>query len=78
MKQSPEYVGGARVVRCLPIDERHGPTGNCRYIVVDELQGPAAGVAICHYEDDDESYLFGGDAEWNSITDTCMPRLQKP
>jgi hypothetical protein len=76
MKPPLEFVGGARVVRWSFIDERHRPTGSCTHIVAGELQGPAAGVAICQYEDEEAFYLFGCDAEWNSVTDTWHATLE--
>ncbi|MBM4018279.1 MAG: hypothetical protein FJ288_08130 [Planctomycetes bacterium] len=76
MKQPPELVGGAKVVRWSAIDGRHRPTGNCRHIVAGVLQGPAAGLAICQYEGETAYYLFGCDPEWNTVTDTWHESLE--
>jgi hypothetical protein len=53
-----------------PIDQRHRHTGDCRQIVAGQLQGPAAGLAICTHGDDEGYFLFGCDAAWNCLTDT--------
>lgn len=76
MKQPPVLIGGARVIRWSPIDAQHRPTGNCKHIVSGGLQCPAAGLAICQYEGEDAYYLFGCDAEWNTITDTWHLTLE--
>jgi len=76
MKQPPELVGGAKVVRWSAIDGLHRPTGNCRHIVAGVLQGPAAGLAICQYEGETAYYLFGCDPEWNTVTDTWHESLE--
>ena len=76
MKQPPELLGGARVVRWSAIDGRHRPTGSCRRIVNGVLQGPAAGLAICQYEGEKAYYLFGCDPEWNTVTDTWHENLE--
>ena len=77
MIQPPEPIGGARLVRWSVIDGRHRPTGNCRQIVGGELQGAAAGLAICQYEGEEAYYLFGCDAEWNTVTDTWHESLEE-
>jgi hypothetical protein len=69
-------IDGAKVIFFTPIDGRHRPTGACRH-VVGVLQGPAAGLAICQYEGKESYYLFGCDADWNSVTDTCHESLDE-
>lgn len=76
MKQPPERIGGARVVRWSAIDDRHRPTGGCRQLVAGVLQGPAAGLAIGQYEGEAAYYLFGCDAAWNAVTDTWHETLE--
>jgi hypothetical protein len=76
MKSAPESVGGAKVICFTPIDSRHRHTGNCRQIVDGVLKGAAAGLAICQYEGEDSYFLFGCDAEWNSVTDTWHQTLE--
>jgi len=77
MNQSPEVIGGARVVRWSAIDSRHRPTGNCRQIVAGERQGPAAGLAVCRYDGEEGYYLFGCDQEWHSVMDTWHETLEQ-
>jgi len=76
MNHPPELIGGAKVVQWSAIDDRHRATGNCRQIVADVLQGPAAGLAICQYEGETAYYLFGYDSEWNTVTDTWHETLE--
>ncbi len=72
----PQEVGGAKVVLYTPIDERHKHTGNCKQIVAGVLMGAAAGLVICQYEGENSFYLFGCDAKWNTVTDTCHETLE--
>ena len=58
-----------------PIDARHRFTGACKQIVAGQLMGAMAGLAICQYDGDSAFYLFGCDAEWQSITDTWHQTL---
>ena len=39
-------------------------------IVDGVVMGPAAGLAICKYEEEAGFYLFGCDQNWHPITDT--------
>lgn len=71
----PDFLDNAKVVRWSVIDDRHCATGNCRHVVRGELQGPAAGLAICRYDDETAFYLFGCDAVWNVVTDTWHETL---
>jgi hypothetical protein len=59
MKPVPKIIGDAKVILFTPIDSRHRPTENCEQSVAGELQGPAAGLAICQYEGESSYYLFG-------------------
>ena len=77
MAPPPKLVGGARVVQWTMIDERHRPTKNTRHIVAGVEQGPARGLAICQHEGEDAYYLFGCDAEWNTLTDTWHQSLEE-
>lgn len=77
MMEPPERIGGARLVRWSVIDPRNRPTGKCRQIVGGKLQGPAAGLAICQYNDEEAYYLFGCDAEWKTVTDTWHETLEE-
>ncbi|HMB29561.1 MAG TPA: hypothetical protein VKS99_15735 [Blastocatellia bacterium] len=77
MKSAPRSIGGAKVICFTPIDSRHRHTGNCRQIVAGALQGAAAGLAICRYEGQDGYYLFGCNAEWDSVTDTWHQTLEE-
>jgi hypothetical protein len=77
MNAAPKQIGGAKVICFSPIDHRHRHKGNCRQIVAGVLQGPAAGLAVCQQEGDAYFYLFGCDAEWNGITDTCHKTLEE-
>lgn len=75
MKPCPPIVGGAQVVCYTSIDERHRFTGRCKQLVAGQLMGPMAGLAICQYEHETAFYLFGCDADWQSVTDTWHKTL---
>ena len=77
MACAPGEIDGAAVVLFTTIDERHRPTGACRHFVAGELAGPAAGLAICRYENDDSFYLFGCDAGWRVVTDTLHATIEE-
>jgi len=76
MKLCPPTIGGGRVVCYTPIDHRHRFTGNCKQIVAGQLMEPMAGLAICHQASEDAFYLFGCDAEWQSVTDTWHQSIE--
>ncbi len=76
MRPAPPTVSGAIVVCYTSIDSRHRHTGNTKQIVGGVVLGPASGLAICQYEGDTAYYLFGCDAEWNSLTDTWHETLE--
>lgn len=63
-------------MRWSPIDNRHRPTGNCRHIVPSVVEGAAGGLAIGRYAGETAYYLFGCDAEWNTLTDTWHETLE--
>jgi len=77
MESAPRQIGGAKVICFTRIDNRHRPTGNCMQIVAGVLQEPADGLAICQYEGEEAYYLFGCDAQWNSVTDTWHQTLEE-
>lgn len=77
MKQPPQRIGGAKVVRWSAIDGRHRPTGMCRHVTGGVLQEPAAALAICQHDAERAFYLFGCDAEWNVVTDSWHATLEE-
>jgi hypothetical protein len=77
MKPAPAEIGGAKVICYAPVDERCRPTGKCGHIVAGKLMGPAAGLAICRYENEDAYYLFGCDETWSSVTDSWFQTLDE-
>ncbi len=77
MEPAPRAIHGAAVIFWTPIDARNGFTGECRQIVAGTVQGPMAGLAICRYPNEDSFYLFGCDAAWNCVTDTCHSSLDE-
>ena len=72
----PRLLDGAAVVCFTPIDQRHRHTGNCRQIRDGAVQGPASGLAICQYPNETGYFLFGCDANWKVISDTCHQTLE--
>lgn len=76
MDPVPREIDGTRVICFTPIDERHRPTGNCKQTVGGIVQGPAVGLAICRYLDEDCCYLFSCNAAWESVTDTWHPTIE--
>jgi hypothetical protein len=77
MKPPPLQIDGARVVAYTPIDDRHRPTGRTKQIVGGREVGPAAGLAICQYENDPAFYLFGCDVNWKGVTDTWHQSIEE-
>ena len=58
-----------------PIDQNHRSTGGCKQIVAGQLMGSMSGLAICQYDGEDAFYLFGCDADWQTVTDTWHQTL---
>src|SRR5260370_39641540 len=76
MGPAPREIDGAEVVCFTPIDKRHHPTDSCNHFVAGVLQGPAAGLAIGRYSGEDCYYLFGCNAAWESVSDTCHRKIE--
>ena len=77
MMNVPDFIDGARVVMFAQIDSRHRATGKCEQIVAGAISGPAAALAICHYDGEAGYYLFGCDSHWNSVTDTLHETVEE-
>lgn len=77
MKPAPHQIDGASIVLFTPIDERHRHTGECRQIVAGVIRGPAAGLAICRYDGEENVYLFGCDEQWSCVTDTWHQTIEE-
>ena len=73
----PSEIDGATVLFFTAIDDRHRPTGKCRHFVSGQLQGPAAGLAICRYDEQGGAYLFYCDEDWQTITDTFYDSVEE-
>jgi death-on-curing protein len=78
LTECPDFLGGGRVVCYTPIDSRHRYTGKTKHFVGGNLQGPAAGLAICQYEESGGHYflLFGCNEHWEQLTDTWHKTLE--
>jgi len=74
MSAVPLFLSGLPVIAWTPVDQRHRDTGSCRHFAGGTLLGPAAGLAICR-DTEGGFYLFGCDAEWNTVTDTWHQTL---
>lgn len=77
MEPAPNQIDGAAVVLATPIDERHRHTGKCRQVVAGRLMEPAAGIAICRYDGEENVYLFGCDEHWSCVTDTWHQTIEE-
>lgn len=69
VKEAPDIVGGAKVVLYVSL-EGMNPTGRTEHIHIGKAVEPTVGLAICKYDNEEGYYLFGCDANWNSVTDT--------
>ena len=77
MDHLPERIGGAEVLLCTKLDDRHERTGATKHFGDVTEMPPASGLAICRYEDEDGYYLFGCDEDWNSVSDTWHESLEE-
>ena len=75
MNPPPCALGQDKVVMWSAIDHRHRHERSCQHVVDGELQGTAAGLAICKSEQEGAYYLFGCDEVWNTLTDTWHETL---
>jgi hypothetical protein len=64
----PLFLAGSPVLMHAMVDRRHGPTGSAAGFMRGEPFLPTA-LAICG-DAGGGFYLFGCDAEWNTVTDT--------
>lgn len=74
MSAVPLFLAGAPVIAYTRLDGRQPPTGGPRHDAGGTLLGPAAGLAICR-DAEGGFYLFGCDADWNTVTDTWHETL---
>jgi hypothetical protein len=74
MPAVPLFLDGYPVIAYTRIDGRQRPTGATRHYEGGRLLGPAAGLAICRHAEG-SFYLFGCDADWNTVTDTWHDSL---
>ena len=70
MGPPPPIVGNARVVRYAILPRAAMPADGPRPKLDGSLAPPAAGLAVCQYEDGAGYYLFACDAAWQEHTDT--------
>jgi len=68
---------GARVICFTAIDERHRHTDFCRHFVDGRLAVPASGLVICQYPGETGYFLFGCNADWETVTDTWHATLEE-
>lgn len=71
----PRYLGGARVVCFVRLDQRHRYTGHCMHNRNGIMQGRAQCLAICQYDGETGFYLFSCDANWSFGSDTFHETL---
>jgi len=76
MSECPRTIGGAKVIAYTYIDGRHRHTGKTKQIVDGVLLSPESALVICQYEGETSFYLFGCDAQWNSLSDTWHETLE--
>ncbi len=75
--QVPKEIDDSETVLYTPIDDRHRPTEKSKHYAAGNLVATPASLAICRYEDASAFYLFGCDAEWNVLTDSCHLSLDE-
>ncbi len=73
----PNEIDGSVTVVYSTIDDRHSPTDESKHYAAGQLAPTPAALAICRYEDANAFYLFGCDANWEVITDSCHLSLDE-
>ncbi len=74
MSAVPLFLSGMPVIAYAWLDAHHGPTVGAPELVRGESFVPAA-LAICR-DADGGFYLFGCNAEWDTVTDTWHETLE--
>ena len=74
MPAVPLFLAGNPVFAWTRIDPRQRHTGNTAHYALGIRLDPVAGLAICR-NPEGSFYLYGCDAEWNTITDTWHETL---
>jgi hypothetical protein len=70
-------LDGAQVLRYAVVDNSVAHTGACVHRKFNKVIGPAAALAICQFDGDNQFYLYYCDAQWKVVTDTCHESLEK-
>lgn len=73
----PAELDGAKVLLYARVLGQGRPTGKTRHMDGAQQAGPAAYLAIGHYDNDASCYLFGCDETWRVVTDTYHPSLEE-
>ena len=67
MKKPPTILDGANVLKYAILDNSVIHTGKISFYVGGKLKGPAAGIAICKYEDKDNYIIIYCNRNWRSF-----------
>lgn len=77
MNKPPAMLDGARVLRYAVVDSSVAFTGKITLTVDGKLMGPAAGIAICKYDDQLDILVLHCNKQWLSFGASGYPTLEE-
>ena len=77
MVKPPAVLDGAKILKYAIIDSSVTFTGKITLIVGGKLMGPAAGIAICKYDNQHDFLVLHCDKEWRSFGASGYPTIEE-
>ena len=77
MNKPPAVLDGARVLKYAIVDSSIRYTGKITVHVDGKLVGPAAGLAICKYDNEDSVCIFYCNENWEVFAAGGYPTVEK-
>jgi hypothetical protein len=77
MNKPPAVLDGARVLKYAIVDSSIHYTGKITVYVDGQLVGPAAGLAICKYDNKDSVCIFYWNENWEVFAAGEYPTVEK-
>ncbi len=76
MNNPPGKLDDAEILFWTILDHRHKSTGETKHFINGSYQTDFHGLVIAKYEEEEGTYLFYCDSDWNVLTDTYHESIE--
>ncbi len=76
MNNPPEKLDDAQILFWTILDNRYKSTGETKHFINGNYKTDFYGLVIAKYEDEEGTYLFYCDSDWNVLTDTYHESIE--